>query len=113
MSMFRAKKLDIGCYYNAFIIRDHSKRKAVAAAEPERQALRYIIRNETLPARTRAIAQLQLTQMHAYTRPTQIRNRCTMGGKGRGVLRDFKMSRFMFRMNALSGNIPGVKKASW
>ena len=58
-----------------------------------RQALRYIIRNTTLPARTRAEAQLQLTQMHCYTRPTQIRNRCILGGKGRGILSDFKMSR--------------------
>jgi small subunit ribosomal protein S14 len=58
-----------------------------------RQALRYCIRNQTLPARTRAEAQLQLTQMHCYTRPTQIRNRCILGGKGRGVLRDFKMTR--------------------
>ncbi|KAK0656780.1 hypothetical protein B0T16DRAFT_400207 [Cercophora newfieldiana] len=114
MSMFiRSKKLDIGCYVNARVILDHTKRKAVAEAEPERQALRYIIRNTSLPARTRAIAQLQLTQMHPYTRPTGIRNRCTMGGRSRGVLRDFKMSRFMFRMHALAGNIPGVKKASW
>jgi small subunit ribosomal protein S14 len=96
-----------------------------------RQALRYIIRNTTLPPRTRAIAQLQLTQMHCYTRPTQIRNRCIMGGKGRGVLGDFKLSRvrrtanqlqgrrgltlvqYNFRMEALAGNLPGVKKASW
>jgi len=34
--MFRAKKLDIGCYVNIHIIRDHSKRKAFEAAEPER-----------------------------------------------------------------------------
>ena len=58
-----------------------------------RQALRYVIRNTTLPARTRAVAQLQLTQMHAYTRPTQTRNRCILGGKSRGVLREFKMTR--------------------
>lgn len=58
-----------------------------------RQALRYIIRNTTLPPRVRAEAQLQLTQMHCYTRPTQIRNRCIMGGQGRGVLSDFKMTR--------------------
>jgi ribosomal protein S14 len=63
---------------------------------PDRQALRYCIRNQTLPARTRAEAQLQLTQMHCYTRPTQIRNRCILGGKGRGVLRDFKMTRVGF-----------------
>lgn len=91
-----------------------------------------MVRNMTLPARTRAMAQLELTQMHAYTRPTQIKNRCIMGTKGRGILRDFKMSRvragpgelcalniqltrsqYAFRVNALAGNLPGVKKASW
>jgi len=41
----------------------------------------------------RAQAQLELSQMHAYTRPTQIRNRCIDGGKGRGVFRDFHMAR--------------------
>ncbi|KAI2637669.1 glucocorticoid receptor-like (DNA-binding domain) [Hypomontagnella submonticulosa] len=113
MSMFRAKKLDIGCFINIKTIRDHSKRKAFAQFEPERQALRYIIRNTTLPPRTRAEAQLQLTQMHCYTRPTQIRGRCILGGKGRGILRDFKLSRYNFRMQALAGNLPGVRKASW
>lgn len=69
-----------------------------------RQALRYIIRNTTLPTRTRAEAQLQLTQMHCYTRPTQIRNRCILGGKSRGILRDFKMSRVSFSI-ALSTSV--------
>ena len=58
-----------------------------------RQALRYIIRNNSLPQRTRAQAQLQLTQMHPYTQPTKIRNRCAMGGKARGTMSDFRMSR--------------------
>lgn len=31
--------------------------------------------------------------MHCYTNPTQIRNRCILGGKGRGIFSDFKMSR--------------------
>jgi hypothetical protein len=58
-----------------------------------RQALRYMIRNTTLPQRTRAQAQIQLSQMHAYTRFTQINNRCIEGGKSRGVLSDFRMAR--------------------
>lgn len=58
-----------------------------------RQALRYVIRNTSLPQRTRAQAQLQLSQMHAYTRPTQIKNRCIMGARGKGVFRDFRMAR--------------------
>ncbi|KAI9708743.1 MAG: 40S ribosomal protein mrp2, mitochondrial [Bogoriella megaspora] len=130
MSHFRAKKLDLSCFVNARVIRDHTKRKVFEQYEPERQALRYIIRNTTLPQRTRAQAQLQLSQMHCYTNPTQIKNRCIMSGKGRGVLRDFRMARgsaqaartdwlmiifeqYQFRLNALEGNIPGVKKASW
>ncbi|KAF2240418.1 glucocorticoid receptor-like (DNA-binding domain) [Trematosphaeria pertusa] len=113
MSQFRAKKLDIGCFTKIRNIRDHTKRKVYAEHEPERQALRYIIRNTTFPQRVRAQAQLQLAQMHCYTRFTQVKNRCIMGGRGRGVFSDFRLGRYQFRMNALAGNLPGVKKASW
>jgi small subunit ribosomal protein S14 len=78
-----------------------------------RQALRYLIRNTSLPDWVRTKAQFELRNMHCYTRPTQIKNRCIMGGLARGVLRKFRMARFQFRMNALDGTIPGVKKASW
>ncbi|KAL2284012.1 hypothetical protein FJTKL_09234 [Diaporthe vaccinii] len=113
MSMFRAKKLDLGCFVNIKVIRDHTKRKVYEKHEAERQALRYIIRNTTLAPRVRAEAQLQLTQMHCYTNPTQIRNRCILSGKGRGVFSDFKMSRYNFRLQAIAGSLPGVQKASW
>ncbi|PHH80597.1 hypothetical protein CDD80_856 [Ophiocordyceps camponoti-rufipedis] len=113
MSMFRPKKLDLGCFVKTRTLRDHVKRLVFEKHEAERQALRYIIRNTTLPARKRAEAQLQLSQMHGYTRPTQIKNRCIMGSRGRGVLRAFKMSRHNFRDEAMAGNLPGVKRASW
>lgn len=111
--MFRSKKLDIGCFVNVKVLRDHTKRKVFANHELERQALRYIIRNVSLPQYMRAQAQLQLASMHSYTRYTQIRNRCIVGGKGRGVMSDFKMARYCFRMYALAGDLPGVRKASW
>ncbi|KAL3468526.1 hypothetical protein BJX64DRAFT_246159 [Aspergillus heterothallicus] len=113
MSQFRSKKLDIGGFINGRIIRDHTKRKVFEQYEPDRQALRYIIRNTSLPQRTRAQAQLQLTQMHAYTRSTQIKNRCTSGGIARSVFRNFRIARYQFRLQALAGELPGVKKASW
>jgi ribosomal protein S14 len=31
--------------------------------------------------------------MHCYTRFTQVKNRCIMGGKGRGVFSDFRLGR--------------------
>lgn len=55
-----------------------------------------MVRNTTLPQRTRMQAALELSQMHCYTRPTQIHNRCILGGKGRGVFRDFKLTRVRF-----------------
>lgn len=93
---FRSKKLDLSCFINNKIIRDHTKRKVFEQAEPERQALRYIVHNTSLPQRMRAQAQLQLSQMHCYTQSTQFKNRCMMGGKGRGVFQDFRMARVSF-----------------
>ncbi|PHH59640.1 hypothetical protein CDD81_2798 [Ophiocordyceps australis] len=113
MSMFRAKRLDLGCIINTRIVRDHTKRMTYYSYETERQALRYIVRNTTLSPRLRAEAQLQLASMHCYTRSTPIKNRCIMGGRGRAVFRAFKLSRFVFRMEALAGNLPGVRKGSW
>ena len=81
--------------------------------ELHRQALRYVIRNTTLPARMRAEAQLKLHQMHCYTRPTQIVNRCIMGGKGKGVFRDVRMARVSpeIFLSELLGGWDGVGKA--
>jgi len=44
---------------------------------------------------------------------TRVRNRCVLGGRGGGVLSDFRLSRIYFRELALLGKLPGVKKASW
>lgn len=39
MSMFRAKKLDLGCFVNIKVIRDHTKRKVYEKYETERCVL--------------------------------------------------------------------------
>lgn len=39
MSMFRSKKLDLGCFVNTWIIRDHTKRKVFEKHEAERYEL--------------------------------------------------------------------------
>lgn len=100
-------------FRNARILRDMNKRVQSAEHEVTRQALRYIVRNTALPQRARAQAQLQLNKMPAATRLTQVKNRCVDSGRGRGVLRDFRLCRYQFRLQALAGDLPGVKKASW
>ena len=41
------------------------------------------------------------------------RNRCFRCGRPRGYLRKFHLCRICFRQLALSGEVPGVIKASW
>ena len=45
--------------------------------------------------------------------PTRLRNRCKITGRPRGYMRQFGLSRNMFREMANFGLIPGVRKASW
>jgi small subunit ribosomal protein S14 len=43
----------------------------------------------------------------------RLRHRCKNCGRPRGYLRKFSLCRICFRNFALSGQIPGVTKASW
>ena len=45
--------------------------------------------------------------------PCRLVNRCQVTGRRRGYYRRFGISRMVFRELAWSGEIPGVKKASW
>lgn len=72
----------------------------------------------------RAQAALDLTRMNGDTRICRIKNRCALTGRGGAVIRDFRynlvdvetnnrINRMKFRDMALSGDLPGVTKASW
>jgi small subunit ribosomal protein S14 len=45
--------------------------------------------------------------------PVRMRNRCAMSGRSRGYMREFGISRIVFRDMARQGKIPGVRKSSW
>lgn len=45
--------------------------------------------------------------------PVRMHNRCKLTGRPKGYMRQFGISRVMFREMANKGLIPGVKKASW
>jgi small subunit ribosomal protein S14 len=45
--------------------------------------------------------------------PVRVHNRCSLTGRPRGYMRQFGISRIMFRKLALEGKIAGITKASW
>ncbi|THH33787.1 hypothetical protein EUX98_g409 [Antrodiella citrinella] len=98
---------------NIRVLRDIKARNGVNAHEITRRAYLYVARNQTLPPSVRYQAQLQLNTFGRYTRPSTVKNRCSETGRGRGIIGEFALSRYQFRLKALAGELPGVVKASW
>lgn len=55
----------------------------------------------------------ELDKLPKNSSPVRVRNLCQITGRARGYIRRFGLCRFKFRELALSGELPGVKKASW
>ncbi len=84
------KRKEIVARYAA--LREELKKKALAGDETAARKLRELPRDSS---------------------PTRLRNRCNLTGRARGVYTKFGLCRHQLRELALSGKIPGVKKASW
>ena len=54
-----------------------------------------------------------LSRLPRNASPVRLHNRCNLTGRPRGYLRQFGISRIMFRKMALEGKIAGITKASW
>ena len=85
----------------SIIARQHKREKKVAQYAEKRAALKA----------ASDYAGLDLLPKNAS--PVRLKNRCQLTGRPRGYMRYFGVSRVMFRDMALTGIIPGVKKASW
>jgi small subunit ribosomal protein S14 len=54
-----------------------------------------------------------LAQLPRNSSKVRLHNRCQLTGRPRGYMRQFGISRVLFRKMANEGLIPGVRKASW
>ena len=66
--------------------------------------------------RIRLKAEGQYDKLHLLPRnssPTRLKNRCLISGRPRAYMRQFGVSRIVFREEASMGNIPGITKSSW
>ena len=58
-------------------------------------------------------AMMALQKLPRNSMKIRVHNRCNLTGRPRGYMRQFGISRVTFREMALSGQIPGITKASW
>ena len=54
-----------------------------------------------------------LQKLPVNASPIRMHNRCKLTGRPKGYMRQFGLSRVIFREMANNGLIPGVRKASW
>ncbi|GCD78443.1 MAG: 30S ribosomal protein S14 [Thermaurantimonas sp.] len=81
--------------------RERKREKLVAKYAAKREALKKAGDYEALQ------------KLPKNSSPVRLRNRCKLTGRPRGYMRQFGISRVLFREMANNGLIPGVKKASW
>lgn len=87
-------------------------KESMKARERKRERLvaKYAKKREELKAKGDYQALALLPRNSSRVR---LHNRCQLTGRPRGYMRQFGISRVMFRKMANEGLIPGVKKSSW
>ena len=91
--------------------REVKRAKLVAKYAAKRAALKKIVNTGDPMEAYEAARKLQ--EIPANANPIRLHNRCKLTGRPKGYMRQFGISRINFREMAISGLIPGVKKASW
>ncbi|MGA8204634.1 MAG: 30S ribosomal protein S14 [Woeseiaceae bacterium] len=97
----------------SMIMRERKRAKLVARYANKRAALKATIRNVKTSDEERAVAQARLNAMPRDASPSRKRNRCAITGRPHGFYRKFGLGRNKLREAAMSGEIPGLTKASW
>lgn len=95
------------------IAKNQQRRRTVARYAERRAALVAVVRDPNADMEDKVVAQEKLAKMPRDASATRVVNRCVLTGRPRGYYRKFGLSRIALREEALSGNLPGVVKASW
>jgi small subunit ribosomal protein S14 len=97
----------------SMIERERRRAKLVARYAARRAELKAIISSEKSSDEERIEAVARLTALPRDASPTRLRNRCVITGRPRGYYRKFGLGRNKLRESTMSGQIPGLRKASW
>ena len=89
------------------------KRFLFSKFESDRSVLKAIAKNQVLPSSIRELAWDKLSSMPRDSSITRIRQTCRITGRTGGIIKNFGVSRLVFRELAERGELPGVRKASW
>lgn len=91
-------------------IKDNRRRKLFSRFEMTRKILKSIFYNRSLSWEYRENARILLCGLPRDSSITRPKNRCVITGRGKGILRKFRISRIVFREQGVKGGLVGIKK---
>lgn len=97
----------------AIINRNIKRQKIVNKFSELKLNLQKILSDQNRPKEELDSAKIKLQKLPRNSSQVRLRNRCALTGRGRGFYRKFGLGRVKFREMAMSGEIPGITKASW
>jgi small subunit ribosomal protein S14 len=93
--------------------REVKRRATVLKFAAKRAELEAIIKDVNASTEARWEARAKLQALPRNSSPVRLRNRCALTGRPRGVFSKFGIGRSKLRDLMMSGQVPGVTKASW
>ena len=93
--------------------REAKRRKLIAKYAARRRTLKDMICNPKTTYEEREDAQRKLNALPRNSCPVRTRNRCRLTGRPHAYYRKFGLGRNKLREAAMSGDVPGLVKASW
>lgn len=95
------------------IEREKKRRATVEKYATKRKAFEAVTNNMNEAPEARNEARMKLQALPRNSSPVRLRNRCAITGRPRGVFSKFGIGRSKLRDLMMSGQVPGVTKASW
>jgi small subunit ribosomal protein S14 len=93
--------------------REIKRRATVSKFAAKRAALEVAMNDVNATAEARLEARMKFQALPRNSSPVRLRNRCALTGRPRGVFSKFGIGRSKLRDLMMSGQVPGVTKASW
>jgi small subunit ribosomal protein S14 len=97
----------------SMVARDRKRLKTVQRYAGKRAALKKVIADQKSSDEERRNAMERLQTLPRNSSPVRLRHRCAITGRPNGFYRKFGLGRNKLREETMSGNIPGLRKASW
>lgn len=97
----------------SMVLREVKRLKVVQRHARKRAELKKLIQNPATGDEQRQEAQRRLQALPRDANPIRLRSRCAITGRSRGFYQKFGLGRNKLRELAMSGDIPGLSKASW